>query len=84
MKVSEISFLIFIVNEMLEPKFQLSKIDIEDIENSKTIQAHNWSTNIDTKQLIVEKVKHMRRHEYWKRRVKLDIFSKIRSKSTNM
>jgi len=71
------------LNNQLEPRFRLNKIDIEDIENSKSIQASNWHTKFDTKQLIVGKVKYMRRMEYWKRRVKLDMFEQLRSKSSN-
>jgi len=72
------------LNEKLDPQFKLSRIDIEDIVNSKTILAEKESItqlpNYD--EILAKKIKGQRRIEYWRNRVKLDIL-KNKNQSSN-
>ena len=40
------------INKSLDPQFQLSKIELEDIHNSKTIKVGDWNTNVSPSLMI--------------------------------
>ncbi|CAI2386501.1 unnamed protein product [Moneuplotes crassus] len=71
-------------NEKLEPQFKLSRIDIEDIINSKTLNGEvEGSHTQNYEDLLMRKIKDQRRIEYWNKRIKLDILKKKRSHSSS-
>jgi len=53
----------------LGPRFRLSKLDLEDVENSSVIKAGDWDSQI-TKQLLMDVKKKERRKLYYKHRLK--------------
>lgn len=57
------------INENLDPKFKMAKIDLEELQSSQTLQLGEWNREISP-ELITKLMKEERRREYWKRRIK--------------
>jgi hypothetical protein len=57
------------INKELDPKFKLSRIDMEELQSSKTLQLGEWNRDVD-KSMVMNIMKEERRKEYWKRRIK--------------
>ena len=44
-----------IINKSLEPQFKLTRIDIEDIQNSKALHIGDWNSGVSPSLLIEKK-----------------------------
>ena len=59
-----------LINKNLDPRFKLAKVDIEEMQNSQTLQLNNWNREPSVN-FVIGLMKQERRNEYWKRRVRI-------------